>query len=66
MEGIFGLLDKFRKRNHMIRLNAAFRADLEWWHAFVGQWNGVSMMQREEEREYTVEIWTNASRSCGC
>ena len=28
----------------MIRLNAAFRAGLEWWHAFASSWNGISMM----------------------
>ena len=48
LRGIFGLLSQFRKHNHMIRLNAGFRADLEWWYTFVGAWNGVSMMRREE------------------
>jgi len=24
-------------------LSASFRADLEWWHAFVKEWNGVAM-----------------------
>ena len=27
---VFGLLSQFHKRDHMIRLNAAFRVDLEW------------------------------------
>ena len=39
---VFNLPYQFR--HIMIRLNAAFRADLEWWHAFAGKWNGVSMM----------------------
>ena len=65
LRGIFGLLSVFRKREHTIRLNAAFRADLEWWHAFVGEWNGVSMMQGEDDQAYTVEIWTDASGSWG-
>ena len=45
--GVFGLISQFRRQNHMVRLNAEFRADLEWWHVFVGSWNGVSMMLKE-------------------
>ena len=45
LRGIFGLLSQFGRRDHMIRLNAGFRADLEWWHAFVADWNGVSMIR---------------------
>ena len=66
MRGIFGLISQFGKRDHMIRLNAAFRADLEWWHIFVGSWNGVSMMGRESLLTPEVEIWSDASRSWGC
>ena len=43
-EGHFGLVSQFGKRDHMIRLNAGFRADLEWWHAFLGDWNGATMI----------------------
>jgi len=46
LRGIFGLISQFGRRDHMIRLNAAFRADLEWWHVFVCSWNRVSMMLR--------------------
>ena len=28
-----------------IRLNNAFRADLEWWHLFISRWNGTSLIQ---------------------
>ena len=52
----------------MIRLNSAFRADLEWWHAFVREWSGVAMMRGGElggamER---VELWSDALGSWGC
>lgn len=30
LRGIFGLLSQFRRKDHMIRLNSAFRADMEW------------------------------------
>ena len=54
------------KAEHMIRLTAAFRADLEWWHIFVGSWNGISMMLKESWQTPGVEIWSNASGSWGC
>ena len=66
LRGIFGLLSQFRRRDHMIRLNAAFRADLEWWHAFAGGWNGVSMMLEDILRSPGVEVWSDASGSWGC
>ena len=47
LRGVFGLLSQFRRPDHQIRLNAAFWADLEWWHTFVSSWNGVSIMLRE-------------------
>ena len=48
----------------MIRLNSAFRADLEWWHVFTSTWNGVSMMRERNEWDQVEEIWSDAS-GCG-
>ena len=64
--GVFGLLSQFRRPDHQTRLNAAFRADLEWWHTFVSLWNGVSMMLRESLRLPGVVVWSDASGSWGC
>ena len=63
LRGIFGLLSHFGRRD--IRLNAGFRADLEWWHAFVADWNGVTMIRGGElkQGERMVEIWSDASGS---
>ena len=66
LRGIFGLISQFGRQDHMIRLNAAFRADLEWWHVFVGSWNGISMMLKESWQTPGVEIWSDASGSWGC
>ena len=66
LRGIFGLLSRFRRQDDPIRLNAAFRADLEWWLVFVSSWNGVSMMLEECLRAPGVEIWSDASGSWGC
>ena len=65
LRGLFGLLSQFRNRQHMVRLNAAFRADVEWWRAFLGLWNGVAIIGGARE-EVVAEIWTDASGSWGC
>ena len=62
LRGVFGLISQFRRRDHRVRLNTAFRADLEWWHTFAGSWNGVSMIRREGP---DVDIWSDASGSWG-
>lgn len=63
MRGVFGLLSQFERKAHPIRLSAALKADLEWWHVFASSWNGVSMMLPEDPG---VEIWSDASGSWGC
>ena len=40
--------------NHHIRLNQAFRADLEWWCTFLTQWNGVSLLWDDEQPSVTL------------
>ena len=50
----------------MIRLNAAFRADLEWWHVFAHSWNGVSIMRESALQAPSFDIWSDASGGWGC
>lgn len=64
LRGVFGLISQFHRQDHMIRLNSAFRADLEWWHVFASSWNGVSLMR--ETGSPSVEIWSDASGGWGC
>ena len=66
LRGVFGLLSKFSRRDHMIRLNAAFRADMEWWHTFASAWNGVSVLRDLAGRAPGCEFWSDASGSWGC
>ena len=66
LRGVFGLLSQFHRQDHMIRLNAAFRADLEWWHVFASSWNGVSLMWGDRAQAPSIEIWSDASGSWGC
>ena len=60
LRGIFGLLSQFRRKDHFVWLNASFRTDLEWWHAFVSEWNGVVLLHGVELEKETgkVEVWT--------
>ena len=66
LRGMIELLAVGKKCHHHVRLNTTFRADLEWWHAFLSQWNGVSMLQGPEENMPVTRIWSDASGSWGC
>lgn len=66
LRGVFGLMSQFHKQDHMIRLNTAFRADMEWWHVFASSWNGVSLMRDATLNSPSVEIWSDASGGWGC
>ena len=65
LRGVFGLLSQFHKQDHMIRLNTAFRADMEWWHVLASSWNGVSLMRDTALHPPSVEIWSDASGGWG-
>ena len=66
LRGMIELLAIVRKRHHHVRLNTAFRADLEWWHAFLTPWNGVSMLGGVNGSAPGVGVWSDASGSWGC
>ena len=43
-EGHFWIAFSVWEAGPHIRLNAGFRTDLEWWHAFVVDWNSATMI----------------------
>ena len=59
--GIFSLLSGFSLKNHMICLNAAFRADIEWWWCFASNWNGVSVISQGSDEVPDFEFCSDAS-----
>ena len=65
LRGIFSLLSGFSLKNHMIRLNAAFRADMEWWWCFASNWNGVSVISQGSDEVPDFEFCSDASGSWG-
>ena len=55
-----------RPQSAPIRVNRAIRADIRWWHTFLQQWNGVSLLWNCGKQEPDEEIYTDASGSWGC
>ena len=48
-------------------MNTGFRSDLSWWHTFIAQWNGVSLLcYSNHPTTYHYSIQTDASGSWGC
>ena len=66
LRGMFELLSGSMRGHYYIRLNRQFRADLEWWNAFLSQWNGKSMLSDVYTSNPNVHIVSDASGSWGC
>ena len=49
-----------------LRLNRDARADLAWWDAFVGDWNGVSLLSSLGTQTHTIRVQSDASGLWGC
>ena len=60
------LLKRGNKGSDHLRLNREFRADMEWWHRFLSEWNGVSMFRKVRAESPEAEFWSDASGSWGC
>ena len=55
-----------RQLHRHIRLNREARADLEWWHQFGQDWNGVAMMWCMDRAKPGAVVTTDASGAwCG-
>ena len=63
---LFDLSATVAKPDHHIRLNAGVRSDLAWWHEFLVQWNGISLLTVLGEVSPSVVLTSDASGSWGC
>ena len=63
LRGMIQLLAIAKKPFHFVRLN---EGDLEWWHAFFGPWNGVSMLFEVQAQNPRIEIWSDTSGGWWC
>lgn len=55
-----------KELHHHVRLNAAFRSDLQWWATFLEEWNGVSMMIQDRHMSPQAIVTSDASGNWGC
>ena len=65
------LIDLLKSSNHrrgnvFIRLNKEAKSDIMWWHCFIDQWNGLSMMTDERKAHPEVILTSDASGTWGC
>ena len=52
--------------HHHIRLNAGFRSDLQWWSAFLADWNGRQMLACISKVNPFATLLSDASGNWGC
>ena len=48
---------------HHVRLNAAAKADIVWWHLFAEEWNGISILWDNSALLPEFNIFADASGS---
>ena len=60
------LLKRGKKGSDHLHLNREFRADVEWWHLFLFEWNGVSTLRKVRAESPEAKFWSDASGSWGC
>ena len=63
---LFNLSNTVRKSSHHVHLNRGARSDLAWWHEFLVQWNGISLLSALGEQQPSVTLTSDASGSWGC
>ena len=63
---MFELLKGSRGHRPLIRLNAAFRHDLAWWHTFLEHWNGVSILESYWVGPPDHHLFTDAAGTMEC
>lgn len=60
------LASAFRSRTHPIRISKEFRCDLQWWHSFLSNWNGVRFYLYPGLAPITdVEVTSDAAGAVG-
>ena len=61
---MYSVAAKVQELDYYSRLNKGFRSDLYWWHTFLSEWNGVSLLHTLRTPDMVVQ--TDASGSWGC
>ncbi len=66
LRALLNLLPVAKKPHHHIRLNEAFKSDIQWWRSFLELWNGVSIITSGPANPPELQLWSDASGSWGC
>ena len=64
---MYNVAARVQELDYYTRLDKEFKTDLCWWHTFLGEWNGVSLLQMADyplPPQYTIQ--TDASGTWGC
>jgi hypothetical protein len=63
---LIDLSTKAKKLHHHVKLNSEARADFQWWHTFLPDWNGVAMfLDPAWTTADQMELYTDASGTLG-
>jgi len=64
---MYGTAAKLKELHYHTRLSLEFCSDLCWWHTFLAEWNGLSLL-RWDDQDWTPNyiIQTDASGTWGC
>ena len=57
---------RHRAAGSFTRLNTEARSDILWWHSFITDWNGLSMMHQLHKKNPEIILTFDASGSWGC
>ena len=55
-----------KELHHRVRLNVAFRSDLQWWSLFLADWNGISLLSSVCKAPPSATVTSDASGGWGC
>lgn len=58
MRRLYALSSGGGRRYRLVRLNKETRADISWWHAWLAEWNGVSLLWSCRKSEPDEEVWS--------
>ena len=66
MHRFYALLKVPGWKSMILHLNRETQMVVWWWHAWLADWNGFSMMWNLQKNQPDKEVWTDAAGSWGC
>ncbi len=60
------LSTKTRQLDYYVRINKEAKADIEWWHCFLSEWNSTAMMWPGPRHPADIVVTSDATGTWGC